>query len=181
MLLGNVPPYEISLVKRDIWLQDLLIINTTKMSDETAFVGSKNVCHNSGADPGFQVRGAHLKKSRRAEGGAKIWRYFVWKITILRKKNHIFFNFRGSPVRPIPPGSAPAINLQSSIEIIDRNRLLYLKNKYIRRGSQAVCQRYVLSLFIETKGRKYHELLCTPRYQGSKLIITVSTPLLMDY
>jgi hypothetical protein len=26
----------------------------------------------SGADPGFQVRGAHLKKLRRAEGGAKI-------------------------------------------------------------------------------------------------------------
>ena len=28
--------------------------------------------HNPGADPGFQVRGgAHLKKLRRAEGGAK--------------------------------------------------------------------------------------------------------------
>ena len=25
----------------------------------------------SGADPGFQVRGAHLKKLHRAEGGAK--------------------------------------------------------------------------------------------------------------
>ena len=35
----------------------------------------------SGADPGFQVRGAHLKKSRRAEGGAKIFGVF-------RVKNH---------------------------------------------------------------------------------------------
>ena len=38
-----------------------------------------------------------------AEGGAKILGYFVWKITILRQKNHIFSNFR---VRP-PPGSVP--------------------------------------------------------------------------
>ena len=30
----------------------------------------------SGADPGFQVRGAHLKKLRRAEGGAKIVEVF---------------------------------------------------------------------------------------------------------
>ena len=27
----------------------------------------------SGVDPGFQVRGAHLKRLRRAEGGAKIF------------------------------------------------------------------------------------------------------------
>ena len=33
----------------------------------------------SGADPGFQVRGggAHLKKLRRVEEGAKIFGYFV--------------------------------------------------------------------------------------------------------
>jgi hypothetical protein len=43
-----------------------------------------------GADPWFQVRGAHLKKVHRAEGGAKILGYFVWKITILRQKI-IFF------------------------------------------------------------------------------------------
>ena len=50
--------------------------------------------HNTGADPGFQVRGgggAHLKKLRRAEGGAKIFGVFVWKITILRQKI-IFFS-----------------------------------------------------------------------------------------
>jgi hypothetical protein len=30
----------------------------------------------TGADPGFQVRGAHLKKLRRAKGGAKIFGVF---------------------------------------------------------------------------------------------------------
>ena len=82
------------------------------------------VLHYAGTDPGFQVRrgGAHLKKSHRAEGGANILGYFVWKITILRQKiiffpiaeggakivgvfrvknhdftqkNHIFSNFKG--------------------------------------------------------------------------------------
>jgi hypothetical protein len=38
--------------------------------------------------------------------------YFVWKITILRQKNHIFSNFRGgSRVHP-PPGSAPGLELR---------------------------------------------------------------------
>ena len=37
----------------------------------------------SGADPGFQVRGAQLKKLRRVEGGAKIFGVF-------RVKNHDF-------------------------------------------------------------------------------------------
>ena len=37
--------------------------------------------------------------------------YFVWKIAILRQKNHIFSNFRGGArrVRPLP-GSAPDVN-----------------------------------------------------------------------
>jgi hypothetical protein len=42
--------------------------------------------------------GAHLKKLRRAEGGAKMLGYFVWKITILPQKI-IFF--------PILGGCAP--------------------------------------------------------------------------
>jgi hypothetical protein len=50
-----------------------------------------------GADPGFQVRGAHLKKLRLAEGGAKMFGVFrVKKITILRQKIiffPIFFHF----------------------------------------------------------------------------------------
>ena len=84
----------------------------------------------SGADPGFQVRGAHLKKLRRAEGGAKnfgVFRvknhdftpkksdffqmqrearnfvgYFVWKITILRQKI-LFFPILGGRPPPLDP------------------------------------------------------------------------------
>jgi hypothetical protein len=52
-----------------------------------------------GADPGFQVRGAHLKKSRRAEGGANICGVFRVKNHDFTPKNHIFSNFRGGPPR----------------------------------------------------------------------------------
>jgi hypothetical protein len=58
----------------------------------------------SGADPGFQVRGAHLKKLWRTFLG-----YFVWKTTILRQKI-IFFPILGGGahrVRSLPPGAAP--------------------------------------------------------------------------
>ena len=47
-----------------------------------------------GADAGFQVRGAHLKKLRRAEGGAKILGVFRVKNHDITPKNSIFFNFR---------------------------------------------------------------------------------------
>ena len=50
----------------------------------------------SGADPGFQVRGAHLKKLRRAEGDAKMFGVFRMKNHDFTPKNHIFSNFRGA-------------------------------------------------------------------------------------
>ena len=46
-----------------------------------------------GADPGFQVRGAHLKKLRQAEGGAKIFWVFRVKNHDFTPKNNIFFQF----------------------------------------------------------------------------------------
>ena len=52
----------------------------------------------SGADPGFQVRGgggAHLKKLRRAEGGAKTFGVFRVKNHDFTPKNHIFSNCGG--------------------------------------------------------------------------------------
>jgi hypothetical protein len=49
----------------------------------------------SGADPGFQVMGAHIKKLRRAEGGAKIFGVFRVKNLVFTPKNNIFSNFRG--------------------------------------------------------------------------------------
>ena len=54
--------------------------------------------HYTGADPGFQARGADLRK---------LFGYFVWKITILRQKIIFFSNFRGG-APGAPPGSAPA-------------------------------------------------------------------------
>jgi hypothetical protein len=49
----------------------------------------------SGADTGFQVRGAHLKKLHRAEGSVKIVGVFRVKNHDFTPKNHIFSNFRG--------------------------------------------------------------------------------------
>ena len=57
--------------------------------------------YNTGAVPGFQVRGAHLKKLRRAEGGANIFGVFRVKNHDFTPKNHIFSNFRGA--RPLDP------------------------------------------------------------------------------
>jgi hypothetical protein len=49
----------------------------------------------TGADPGFQVRGAYLKKLRRAEGGAKIFGVFRVKNHDFTPKNLIFSNCGG--------------------------------------------------------------------------------------
>ena len=52
----------------------------------------------SGADPGFQVRGgggAHLKKWRRAEGGTKVFGVFRVKNHDFTPTNLIFSNLRG--------------------------------------------------------------------------------------
>ena len=54
------------------------------------------VVHNcSGADPGFKVRGAHLKKMRRAEGGANIFWVFRVKNHDFTPKKFIFSNCGG--------------------------------------------------------------------------------------
>jgi hypothetical protein len=47
-------------------------------------------------DPGFQVRGAHLKKLRRAEGGANILGVFRVKNHDFTPKKSYFSNFRGA-------------------------------------------------------------------------------------
>ena len=52
----------------------------------------------TGADPGFQAREAHLKKLRRAEGGANIFGVF-------RVKNHDFTP--KDHISPILGGRAP--------------------------------------------------------------------------
>jgi hypothetical protein len=53
-------------------------------------------CTSSGADPGFQARGgAHLKKLRRTEGGAKNVGVFRVKKHDFTPKNHILSNCGG--------------------------------------------------------------------------------------
>ena len=49
----------------------------------------------AGADPGFQVREAHLKKLRRAEEGANILGVFRVKNHYFTPKNHSFYNYGG--------------------------------------------------------------------------------------
>ena len=55
---------------------------------------NKYYIYHAGADPGFQVRGAHFKKSRRAEGGAKTFGVFRVKNYDFTQKN-IFFPILG--------------------------------------------------------------------------------------
>ena len=70
--------------------------------------------NNSGADPGFQVRGggAHIKNLRRAEGDAKNVGVFRVKNHDFTPKNLIFSNFRGRGGGG-PGGSAPVTLPQS--------------------------------------------------------------------
>ena len=64
------------------WLQVCLTNHTFNTKDSNKifwylFLSSFNKeGSNTGADPGFQVRGGALKKSRRAEGGMKIFGVF---------------------------------------------------------------------------------------------------------
>ena len=56
--------------------------------------------------------GAHLKKSRRAEGGAKIFGVFRVKNHNFTPKNHIFSNFRGGEgARRVRPSLDPPLHL----------------------------------------------------------------------
>jgi hypothetical protein len=62
----------------------------------------------AGADPGFQVRGAHLKKLRRAEGGTKIFGVFRVKNHDFTPKKSYFFPILGGGGAPgAPPWIRP--------------------------------------------------------------------------
>jgi hypothetical protein len=50
----------------------------------------------------LKLGGAHIKKLRRAEGGAKIVGVFRVKNHDFTPKNHIFSNFRGGECRVRP-------------------------------------------------------------------------------
>ena len=69
----------------------------------------------TGADPGFQVRGAHLNKLRRAEGGANFFLGISCEKSRFYDNKSYFFQFLGggggggAGCAPPPPGSAPGI------------------------------------------------------------------------
>ena len=74
----------------------------------------------TGADPGFQARGAHLIKLRRAKGGAKIFGVFRVKNHDFTPKNHIYPNFRGACAGcPPPPWIRPCMNLLKITQCTD--------------------------------------------------------------
>ena len=55
----------------------------------------------------FKLGGAHLKKLRRAEGGAKIFGVFRVKNHDFTQTNYIFSNFRGGARRVCPSLDPP--------------------------------------------------------------------------
>ena len=57
----------------------------------------------------FKLGGAHLKKLRRVEGGAKIFGVFRVKNHDFTPKNHIFSNFRGGGGRRVRPLDPPLL------------------------------------------------------------------------
>ena len=77
----------------------------------------------AGAEPGFQVRGAHLKKLRREEGRAKFFGVF-------RVKNHDFTS---------PPLEAPLHWAPSSSPI---NHTILHKSKYHNDAAQQIPQHF---------------------------------------
>ena len=82
-----------------------------------------------GMDPGFQVRGVHLKKLRRAEGGAKIVGVFRVKNHDFTPKNHIYSNFREGARRVRPPPLDPP--LHSFTTVLPTKKVEIKKNERV--------------------------------------------------
>ena len=114
-------------------------------------INCQNLCTSQGRIQDFKLRGgAHLKKLRRADGGGKNLEYFVWKITILRQKNHIFSDFRGGARRVRPPLDPPLLlcrlkNTVGARHPLQNYTFLSFLSKSPASGSQNVL--FQLSLF----------------------------------
>jgi hypothetical protein len=105
----------------------------------------------AGADPGFQVRGAHLKKLRRAEGGTKIFGVFRVKNHDFTPKKSYFFPILGGgggggARRVRPPESAPAMVLQENALNITSPMPFTLIRRGLSYGAQRHFQQYFSSI-----------------------------------
>ena len=74
----------------------------------------------------FKLGGAHLKKLRRAEGGAKNFEVFRVKNHDFTQKNYIFSNFREGARRVRPPLDPPLVS--SSCSTSDTRRVNLVTN-----------------------------------------------------
>jgi hypothetical protein len=80
---------------------DLRLLITTLVSANLPYTG---------ADPGFQVRGAHWNNCAERREARTFLGYFVWKITILRQKIIFYPILVGAETRRVrSPWSAPDI------------------------------------------------------------------------
>ena len=84
-------------------------IALTLNSFETANIIESKLYMNQGRIQDFKLGGAHFKKLRRAEGGAKIFGVFRMKNHHFTQKNHIFSNFRGERAGCALPLDPPLI------------------------------------------------------------------------
>ena len=78
----------------------LYILNNYNTDKKASWFTCFKNMYNTGADPGFQVRGGALKKSHRAEGGGKIFGVFT---IFLKKKSYFFPILGGGTPPPLDP------------------------------------------------------------------------------
>ena len=64
-------------------------------------------CYNQGRIQDFMLRGGALQKIAASGGRLEIFWGISCEKSILRKKNHIFSNFRGGGAAPPPPPPPP--------------------------------------------------------------------------
>jgi hypothetical protein len=128
---GKNPLYHIMLHRAHLaWVGFEL---TTLVAIGIDYIGScqSNYHTIQGRIQDFKLGGAHLKKLRRAEGGANIFGVFGVKNHDFTPKNHIFSNFRGDarrvrlpmdpPLRSRPHRPRRYLEVVKCRHVIDRN------------------------------------------------------------
>ena len=114
---------DLSFTLYEILKEFLLVrLENVKAHLKLSFVRDKYIpLKRAGAGPGFQVRGggAHLKKLRRAEGGAKLFGVFRVKNHDFTTKKIIFFPILGGAragCAPPPPLDPPLKRIHTIVK-----------------------------------------------------------------